>query len=295
MYHYVRNNNSEYPNFKNLTIDQFRRQIDFFYNTYGFISKEDFIHSIENKISIKKGVILTFDDGFKDHYHNVLPILEEKKAWGFFYTPTGHYKDKKILNVHRIHHLLGKCDIRLLLEGALKLVDTSMLNEDRIHEFDKEIYKDQELSSCEFQFKRLLNYYLHDEYKTKILDEIASEHLNEIELYDKLYLTKEELVEMEKCGSIIGSHTETHPILSTLNYEQQKKEIEESYNFLNLFLNMRWKSFCYPYGGSSTYNQDTFKILEECGVHHAFAVGNRPLNVVENKYELTRIDCNRFN
>ena len=104
MYHYVRDNNSEYPNFKNLTVDRFKKQIDFFYNTYGFVSKEDFIDSINTKTPIDKGVVLTFDDGFKDHYHNVLPILEEKKAWGFFYVPTAHYRDKKVLNVHRVHH-----------------------------------------------------------------------------------------------------------------------------------------------------------------------------------------------
>ena len=265
MYHYVRDNNPEYPNFKNLTVDQFKRQIDFFYDTYGFLSKEDFISSIEQATPPPTGVILTFDDGFKDHYHNVLPILEEKKAWGLFYVPTAHYKNKKVLN------------------------------EARIGEFDKEIYKDQQLTSCELQFKRLFNYYVRNEYKTKILDEIALEYLNEVELYDKLYLTKEELKEMERCGSVIGSHTETHPVLSTLNYEQQKEEVEESYNFLNLFLDMRWKSFCYPYGGKSTYNQDTFKVLTECGVHHAFAVGNKPLRTIANKYELTRVDCNRFN
>jgi len=294
MYHYVRDNDSRYPNFKNLTIDQFRRQIDFFHNTCGLISKEDFISSVENRTPLKKGAILTFDDGFKDHYKNVLPILEEKKAWGLFYVPTGHYKDKKILNVHRVHHLLGKVDSSFLLESALKLVGTSMLNEDKIDEFDKEIYKDQELSTCELRFKRLLNYYLLDEYKGKILDEITLGHLNEAELYDELYLTKEELIEMEKCGSIIGSHTVTHPVLSTLSREHQKREIEKSYSFLNSFLKMQYKSFCYPYGAPATYNGDTFKILEECGVHHAFAVSNRPVNVVKNKYELTRIDCNRF-
>ena len=100
---------------------------------------------------------------------------------------------------------------------------------------------------------------------------------------------------MEKCGSIIGSHTHTHPVLSTLSYPQQKEEVEESYRFLNSFLDMRRKSFCYPYGGSSTYNKETLKVLEECGVHHAFMVGNRPLTTVKNKYKLTRIDCNRFN
>jgi peptidoglycan/xylan/chitin deacetylase (PgdA/CDA1 family) len=294
MYHYVRDNDVEYPNFKNLTVDQFKKQIDFFESLYGFVTKDDFVRSIEEKKPVEKGVVLTFDDGFKDHYDNVMPVLEERNLWGIFYVPTGHYQNKKILNVHRIHHLLGKHDAKLLLNEGLKIVDISMLNENRIDEFDKEIYKDQKLSSYEFRLKRLFNYYLRDEYKIKILDEIVTQYLNEAKLYDKLYLTKEELIEMEKCGSVIGSHTVTHPVLSTLNYAQQKREIEDSYVFLDSFLDMRLKSFCYPYGSPATYNQDTFKILKECGVHHAFAVDNEPLSVIKNRYILTRMDCNRF-
>jgi len=294
MYHYVRNNSAEYPNFKNLTVDKFRKQIDLFENLYGFMTKEEFIRSIEEGGPTKKGVVLTFDDGFKDHYCNVLPILQERNLWGIFYVPTGHYKDKKILNVHRLHHLLGKYDAKLLLGDILKTIDASMLNEDKIYEFDKEIYKDQELGEFEFLFKRLFNYYLHDRYKTSALNEVFRKFLNEEEIYDKLYLTNEELIEMEKCGSIVGSHTMTHPVLSTLDYIQQEKEIKESYAYLNSFLKMRLKSFCYPYGGPATYNQDTFRILKENDVHHAFIVGNKPLDSVDNRYALTRVDCNRF-
>jgi len=294
MYHYIRDNSDEYPNFKNLTVDQFVKQITFFEKEYGFVRKEDFISSIETKRPIEKGVVLTFDDGFKDHYHNVLPILEERGLWGFFYVPTGHYNNKKILNVHRLHHLLGKYNAKLLFKDACGFVDVSMLNENKIHEFDKEIYRDQKLSEWEFLFKRLFNYYLREEYKGELLNEIFAKYLNSEEIYDKLYLTKEELFEIEKCGSVIGSHTVTHPVLSTLSYAQQYQEIKGSYVFLDSFLDMQVRSFCYPYGGTATYNQDTFKILKECGVHHAFAVDNKTLDAIDNKYTLTRLDCNRF-
>ena len=57
---------------------------------------------------------------------------------------------------------------------------------------------------------------------------------------------------------------------------------------------MKCKSFCYPYGGDFTYNKDTYRILEEEGVHHSFAVGNKPLDSFKNKFELFRMDCNRY-
>jgi len=294
MYHYIREDNSDYPNFKNLTIDQFKKQIDFFYDTYGLISKEDFIRSIETKTPVKEGVVLTFDDGFKDHYNNVLPILNEKKLWGCFYIPTGHYGDQKILNVHRVHHLLGKYDANNLLKDCMKLIDVSMLDEDKIQQFDKEIYKDQQLSSFEYQFKRLFNYYLRDEFKTLILDTISKSYLDEAELYKSMYMTKNELIEIENQGSIVGSHTKTHPVLSTLSDVQQHDEIFDSFAFLDSFLRVPLRSFCYPYGGPSSYNKNTFDILEKCDVHHAFAVGNKQLEIPHYKYELTRMDCNRI-
>ena len=91
---------------------------------------------------------------------------------GFFYVPTGHYENKKILNVHRIHYLLGKYDAKFLLHEALNIIDSSMLDESRIEEFDKEIYKDQKQSVHVFQFKRLFNYYVCNEYRTQILDQL---------------------------------------------------------------------------------------------------------------------------
>ena len=72
MYHYVREDNLEYPNFNHLNIDVFKQQLDYFSENYGFLSKEDYFCSLSGS-NVKDGVVLTFDDGFKDHYKYVLP------------------------------------------------------------------------------------------------------------------------------------------------------------------------------------------------------------------------------
>jgi len=293
MYHYVRPNDVTFPNFKNLTPEQLIEQLDFFQSRYGFLSQNSFLEAIESN-KPQSGVVLTFDDGFKDHYRHVLPILQERKLWAFFYIPTGHYRQKKILNVHRIHHLLGKYEAHSLLKESIKRVSREMLHEEKIREFDTEIYKDQQLSSDEFRFKRLFNYYLRHEYKSPILDSLFSDYFDEDALYKDLYLSRDELREMEDEGCIIGSHTVSHPVLSTLSYDIQKKEIEDSTVFLESFLSMKVKSFCYPYGGGTSYNESTVHALEACDIHHAFIVGNRPIESGDNRFELPRLDCNRF-
>jgi len=293
MYHFVRNDSSEYPNLHHLKVDDFIKQLDFFEKNEGFLSQEDFIHCIDKKKFPQKGVVLTFDDGLRDHYSTVLPILEERKLWGFFYIPTLHYENKKILTTHRIHHLLGKYDPRTLLSALKGLFSPNMVDPARLAKF-KNIYTDQSLTHAEFEFKRLFNYHLKDKYKEIMLDRLVEEFLDEGEIYKDLYLTQDELIEIEKQGSVVGSHTRSHRVLSSLSSKKQEGEIKGSLNFLNSFLKMGLNSFCYPYGGRETYNKSTQRILKKQGVHHAFAVLNKPLNSFKNKYELCRIDCNRF-
>ena len=53
---------------------------------------------------------------------------------------------------------------------------------------------------------------------------------------------------------IIGSHTESHTLLSRLNFNQQMKEIKNSKIFLEKTINKKVEYFCYPYGNKLSYN-----------------------------------------
>jgi len=134
MYHYVRPDDNDYPNFDNLTLNVFRKQLDYFENKYGFISKKDYINAIKNKKNIK-GVILTFDDGFKDHYTYVMPELKKRGLWGIFYISTGVYDHQKLLGVHRIHYLKGKYGAGKILDEIARVVKNYMLDYDTIKDF----------------------------------------------------------------------------------------------------------------------------------------------------------------
>ena len=100
--------------------------------------------------------------------------------------------------------------------------------------------------------------------------------------------------EIEKEGNIVGAHTDSHKVLSRLTAPEQRTEIENSFSFLDNFLKMDVKSFCYPYGTQGTFNADTVKILTELDVHHAFMFSNAESDKKIDKYQLKRIDCNRF-
>lgn len=293
MYHYVRPDNEEYPNFNHLNIDVFKAQLDYFQKKYGFISQENYKESIKTGKNID-GVVLTFDDGFKDHFTYVMPELKKRGLWGIFYIPTGVYTQKKLLGVHRVHYLKGKYGASTILNELTNKIKDFMLDESLIKEFDKEIYLQSSYDNDEKQLRRLLNYYIKYDYRDVILDSLMEKLFDEKELYKSTYLSKKEIAQLSNNGNIIGSHTVSHKVLSRLNYEEQFKEINDSFDFLDTIMQQDYKSFCYPYGYKSSYNKSTLQILEQLKIDDACVFDNNIQGKDMKKYEISRIDCNQF-
>ena len=78
MYHYIRDYNKAYPYFNNLSKDEFKRQLIKFNKEYGIIEN---ISELSKK---NKKVLLTFDDGFKDHFFAAKELSKINKIGIFF-------------------------------------------------------------------------------------------------------------------------------------------------------------------------------------------------------------------
>ena len=61
------------------------------------------------------GVLLTFDDGLRDHRDFVLPVLRERGLFGVFYVASGPAITGRILDVHKVHLVLGRMGGRAVL------------------------------------------------------------------------------------------------------------------------------------------------------------------------------------
>ena len=94
MYHYVRKKEKKYPNLRILEYNKFRSQIDYLCENFNILSKNEFLEIIDSKkIPYKPSVLLTFDDGYKDHYDYVFPyLLKKKNFWKFLCPCKSHNK-----------------------------------------------------------------------------------------------------------------------------------------------------------------------------------------------------------
>ena len=77
---------------------------------------------------------------------------------------------------------------------------------------------------------------------------------------------------MSDNGMVIGSHTLNHPVMSKLSFNEQDKQISESFKYLQDLNIENDKTYCHPYGGFHSFNDDTIYILEKENVKYSFNV-----------------------
>ncbi|MFT5863685.1 MAG: peptidoglycan/xylan/chitin deacetylase (PgdA/CDA1 family) [Flavobacteriales bacterium] len=298
MYHYVRPDSLALPNFKSLRIDDFEKQLDYFEKEFGFVSKVDFLRALETGIP-PEGVVLTFDDGFKDHIQYVLPALVKRKLWGVFYITTGVYEQERLLDVHNIHMLLGRYDASIIFEALQSLITSEMLTDQTVEAFQEATYQLQQNDDFTLLVKRSLNYFIDYKYRHQVIDALMQQFFADTpDLFAQFYLSKEEIGILEAAGMIVGSHTVSHPVMSKLSLEKQRDEIENSFAFLEgVQPRLTPKTFCYPYGGFHTFTTQTEQLLTDQNVAFSFNVESRDVNTLDlknRKQALPRYDCNEF-
>ena len=291
MYHYIRNKNKLFPYYDILEKKDYIKQIKKF-------SKTGLINSYEELFLDNDKYLPTFDDGIKDHIY-AAEILRKYNAVGLFFIPTSPLKNNEILDVHKTHLIVGK------IKGLEALNELEKyLNKNKIKNYynQKEkvkygmAYKENNDELYKNEFKKIMNYYGNLKLKHKILDYL----LKKFEIYIKpkdYYLNKKELRHLSSLGMIIGSHSESHTLLSRLTFKKQFEEIKNSKIFLEKIINKNIDTFCYPYGGKISYNRNTLKILKKLKFKLAYTVEYRDINFkdIKNKpYELPRYDCNLF-
>ena len=298
MYHYVKKFDPSLPNFRFLDVENFEKQLDFFQEQFGFVTKDEWLNAIKRKKlgSVEGKVILTFDDAMSCHYDYVYKILSKRDLWGIFYVPTQPYQKGKILDVHRIHLLCGAYNGNELLSTLKELVNDEMILDQKREDFRKQTYTRQDNYEGISEFKRILNYFVSYDYREQLIDSVAHE-LSYVFQTSKFYIPLDKLNQMHLSGNVIGSHTVSHPVMSKLSKIEQNEEIEHSFSFLGSNLRLDLKTYCHPYGGFHTFNEETLRALAENEVAFSFNVESRDIcddDLTTSIQFLPRYDCNEF-
>jgi peptidoglycan/xylan/chitin deacetylase (PgdA/CDA1 family) len=300
MYHYVRDlERSRFPAIKGLTIERFRKQLDYIQANYNPITVEDLLNAMSSphKYLPPNPILLTFDDGYSDHFLNVFPLLEERGIKGCFFPPAEAVLEHHVLDVNKIQFVLAS------VSNVWKLLDEVF---DSIDEFreryslktregyliaitEKHRYDPREVTI----FKRLLQRELPEKVRAELVRRLFEEHVTSDEeaFARELYMSVEQIRCLRRQGMHIGSHGYTHAWLDHLPPESQAVEIDRSLAFLQeVGADIDDWTICYPYGG---FNDSLLELLQDRRCRLGFTVEARTANLnVDGRLTLPRIDTN---
>lgn len=306
MYHYVRDlRNSAYPTIKGLDKALFVEQIEYLLKHFYPLRMEDVLQAYEEQdfSSLpENGFLLTFDDGYADHYEVVYPLLVKYGIQGSFFPNAMALKEHKLLTVNRIHFILAKAE--MCGEQAMKdLVGDCFCEMDEYRRqgvllpANEALYKELAVANrwdcAEVIFvKRLLQNALPEDIRTEIAKRLFQKYVGreESEFAKELYLDVEQMQRMKDNGMFFGLHGYDHYWLGKLEQEAMEQDIAKALEFMRDMIEPKRWVMNYPYGNYSDAVIDYVKTQGCCLGVSVEARSAKPDE--DNRFALPRWDCN---
>jgi peptidoglycan/xylan/chitin deacetylase (PgdA/CDA1 family) len=292
MYHYVRNSAvTAFPRIRALAPDCFEQQLEWLESHYNVIGVPELEAALDGRVAVpERAALLTFDDGFVDHYETVFPALRTRGLTGvFFLSQNACGPSRRLLGVHKTHLLLATLGAEAFGRAVLAECELS-------HTCQKSSRNVLGLDTWEEAddraIKQLLNYELPAAEADRVLETLFARHVGDASvLAGELYLDEQMVRTMAAGGMVFGYHTRSHRMLSRLEPHQQEEELRDGVEWIRSLTGQPTVSFCYPWGGPQTYTRDTVRLLGQTGYSLAFNTSRRRAAIgVDGRFELPRFD-----
>lgn len=293
MYHYVRDAASTaFPDIRALSPALFEQQLEWLAREYYVASLDELEAALQGVRALPpRSALLTFDDGFIDHYTTALPALRRRGMTGvFFLTYDACCASPRVLGVHKTQFLLARLGAQGLAHAVSDVCRAAGAtdSEGRLRASGVDLWEQAD----ERAVKDLLNHELPPGESERLLDALFARHIgSQASFAAELYLREPMIAEMARAGMVFGYHTRTHPMLSRLDPSAQALELRDGVAWIRELTGQSRVSFCYPWGGPKTYTRDTVRILGEAGYSLAFNTVRRRIAIGrDDRFELPRLD-----
>lgn len=276
-YHRISNIYDDF-NLMNVSIHNFESHMKYIKNYFSVMSLEQLVES-DAQDTGENCIAITFDDGYRDVYRNVLPILEKYQLPATVFITTE--------NIDSVEENWPDQIMRTCLQPAI------------YHDYfdiDNELIK---LRCNTRNLRERCDFYtVMGAICGRLGSDARKKQLQELDMWagqeekgreSRRILTTEEIRILANNPLItIGSHTITHPVLKCLTEKEQLSEIRDSKEMLESITGKTHDFFAYPYGGKAAYDETTVKLLKECGYRLAVAMGGRSIESCIDMFRVPR-------
>jgi peptidoglycan/xylan/chitin deacetylase (PgdA/CDA1 family) len=269
------------PGVFSATADELDQQVTILKRRHALVTLEEalaFVDGTSKDRSRQCRVLITFDDGYLDNYKLAFPILQSHGVQGVFFLCTNLVGSNFVPWWDRIAYLLktarrhrfslsypGHLAVNVHLDGLGTSLNAVL-----------KLYKrPQNTNSARF-----------------IRELAAAAQGEEPPGTLRRFLNWDEAREMIRGGMAIGSHSQSHPVLSQLEPEKQRQELSESKAILSRELGIEVDTLAYPVGQATSFSPVTQKLAQEVGYRAAFSYyGGVNLPNTTTPYDINRVNA----
>lgn len=296
MYHYVRDlPQTRFPQIKGMLLDDFRQQVTDLSEHFEMPSFEACTDYLRGSYKPKRDLcLLTFDDGLKEHYREVTPILAEHKVPGVFHAITACSGGDTVVPVHMNHFLMAGIDFDTYHKGLMEQIGINNNVLDTISIDDARRTYPWDTADVAV-FKYFFNFVVDPAIRDTAVRHLFEKHIGpEKDFADELYFNWDEAREMQAAGMVIGGHTHMHRPLSSLSSAELKDDLETCTSILRRELKPQplW-AFCYPYGKRDSYTAETISLLKDLGWDCGFTTESAANEPGQDLFKISRVDCKK--
>lgn len=240
------------------SIDHFRWQMQYLkkhFNPITFLQLKEYLDG--NADLPLRPVIVSFDDGFDDNYHNAFPILKETGVPATLFLTTGNIGTEETFWYDWLAYLV------LNTSSAYFSIATLQVH----HKMSADLRDRRKiLYACVEALKRVPN-----EQRLAILKELSRDYGEDYaDANEKIKRMSKPLnwpqcQEMCEAGIEFGSHSVSHPILTSLSLHELHYELAESKRVIEEKLNQKVIALAFPNGHPVDFNQEIIDLALTLG------------------------------
>lgn len=263
--------------------NDFHQQMKYIKKHYTPVDMSSFVRAVEGKEELPDNAIMvTFDDGFDDNYHNAFPILSELNIPATVFITTDFIGSVETIWYERLAYFFASISTdKIILDDiniAVRLDDTLKTA--------REAYQEvvEKLKLVDNAVRLQVIEKLYQTYGDPYSNIGAGQHRL------SLPMSWEQVREMDRDCIDFGSHCVTHPVLSMLPNSQVEYELKESKKIIENQLGHEINSIAYPVGQEESISNDVYEIAKQTGYKLAFSyVDGLESFPVNNRYAITRL------
>jgi peptidoglycan/xylan/chitin deacetylase (PgdA/CDA1 family) len=249
-YHVV--SDSYVPHVSNLykfrTIAEFESDLKFFTRHFDPVSLTDIVDALNGTRTLPRSCFhLTFDDGFREMYDIVAPMLQRAGVPATFFLTTAFLDDGGMAHHNELSVLLDRIQSQPGLSGAVMARLESML---------------PPKNGARTLRDRMLSITYAEKSLVRSLAEVLDVDLDQYVRETHPHLTSEQVAGLVRQGFAIGAHSHDHPLYADLSPEEQLAQTRQSTELLERF-GFRPKAFAFPHNDDGVQGEFFTTVFSE--------------------------------